>query len=709
VLAKDTPLVKDLLAKARENLPQLKGKAVRIGSMMMAVADVKDGKVYVKQEGAEMAWEMEKLDAETIFALAFGPDAAPNLVLRQKALHIFYYGATNEAGKAMKAAAEAGEDVDLYLSRMTPVLVITSSPPGAEVELEVMKDGGWQKVDTGVLKTPMRKEVSPNGTYRVTLAKDGYLGADREVKVGVAGESTASFILKKAPAWPPFRDGLVLHYSFDEAGDRVQDLSGKGNHGMVHGATWTAKGKVGGAYEFDGRSTFISRDYDDRSAIFAQNPPLSLAAWFKTSSQTPPAQSVLGTHRAGGLDGYALFVLTGHQWNGDFRGEIQCGLGCTVLSKAPVNDGRWHHVVAAWDGEQLRLFVDGIAQSSNKSKPDVSYTSRPPFQVGHISYAPPWRDSEYYFQGTIDEVMVFRRVLSPAEARQLWSSSSGKESTARAPKPADVLAWLEGAFDVPKEAKDQYGNAVRQGKNEKTGLPLEIRHKATGMHFVFIPAGQFRMGSPETEQGREADEGPLHDVQLTKPLYLGKYEVTQAEWKKVMGANPGNFKWDRNPVDQVSWDQCQDFLMKLNAMSAGTRQTAPLRLPTEAEWEYACRAGNKTRFCYGDDLNYEKLEEYAWTNANSGGRAHPVGEKKPNAWGLYDMHGNLWEFCQDWYAASYGRQGEVDPEGPNTGEMRVLRGGSWDDKPQNVRAADRGGDTRGHQNAFAGTRVALGL
>jgi formylglycine-generating enzyme required for sulfatase activity len=108
-------------------------------------------------------------------------------------------------------------------------------------------------------------------------------------------------------------------------------------------------------------------------------------------------------------------------------------------------------------------------------------------------------------------------------------------------------------------------------------------------------------------------------------------------------------------------------------------------------------------------LNYEKLEEYAWTNANSGGRAHPVGEKKPNAWGLYDMHGNLWEFCQDWYAASYGRQGEVDPEGPNTGEMRVLRGGSWDDKPQNVRAADRGGDTRGHQNAFAGTRVALGL
>jgi tetratricopeptide (TPR) repeat protein len=458
VLTKDTPLVKDLLAKARENLPQLKGKAVRIGSMMMAVSDVKDGKVYVKQEGAEMAWEMEKLDGETIFALAFGPEAAPNLVLRQKALHIFYYGATNEAGKAMKAAAEAGEDVELYLSRMTPVLVITSSPPGAEVELEVMKDGGWQKLEAGALKTPMRKEVSPNGTYRVSVEKEGYLGADREVKVGVAGESAASFILKKAPAWPPFRDGLVLYYSFDEAGDRVQDLSGKGNHGTVHGATWTAKGKVGGAYEFDGRTTFVSRDYDDRSALFAQNPPLSVAAWFKTSSQAPPAQSVLGTHCAGRPDGYFLTVKCGPQWGGDFHGEIEAAFGGGALSKAPVNDGRWHHAVGTWDGEQQRLFVDGVAQGSSKSRPTIPYASRPPFHVGHIPNAPPTRDGDYYFQGTIDEVMVFRRVLSGQEARQLWKSSSGQPTGTPAGAKEVSLQVREGLvayYPLDGDAEDK--------------------------------------------------------------------------------------------------------------------------------------------------------------------------------------------------------------------------------------------------------------
>jgi len=219
------------------------------------------------------------------------------------------------------------------------------------------------------------------------------------------------------------RRGLVLYYSFDGKGEMARDLSGKGNHGKIHGAKWTAKGKVGGAYEFDGKSAYVSRDYDGRSALFAVEPPLSVAAWFRTSSQSPLAQSVLGTHCAGRPDGYFLTVRTGPQWGGNFRGEIGFSLGARLLSKLPVNDGRWHHAVGTWDGEQARLFVDGSLQGLAKAtRPALAYPNRPPFHVGHIPNAPPTRDSDYYFKGTIDEVMVFNRALPAKEVQLLWKS-----------------------------------------------------------------------------------------------------------------------------------------------------------------------------------------------------------------------------------------------------------------------------------------------
>jgi formylglycine-generating enzyme required for sulfatase activity len=199
------------------------------------------------------------------------------------------------------------------------------------------------------------------------------------------------------------------------------------------------------------------------------------------------------------------------------------------------------------------------------------------------------------------------------------------------------------------------------------------------MDFVHVRPGSFMMGS---EKG-EADEKPVHEVRITKPFYMGIYEVTQAQWKAVMGDNPSNFKGDDLPVEQVSWEDCQQFLAKLKEKAG---QGMICRLPTEAEWEYACRAGSRTEYCFGDDEG--ALGEYAWFNLNSG--THPVGQKKPNAWGLYDMHGNVWEWCADWYNERYYANSPTDdPKGPDFGPVRVLRGGSWDDFAGRVRSAYR--------------------
>ncbi len=180
------------------------------------------------------------------------------------------------------------------------------------------------------------------------------------------------------------------------------------------------------------------------------------------------------------------------------------------------------------------------------------------------------------------------------------------------------------------------------------------------LEMVLVPAGELVMGVVKR----------VHEVRITKPFYLGKYEVTQEQWEAVMGDKPSRFKGAKNPVEQVSWDDCQKFLVKLNAKSGG--QGGKFVLPTEAQWEYACRAGSTGKFCFGDDE--KQLGEYAWYGENSDGKTHPVGGKKPNTFGLHDMHGNVWEWCQDWHG-KYGAEAVDDPSGPTTGSHRVLRGG----------------------------------
>jgi len=218
------------------------------------------------------------------------------------------------------------------------------------------------------------------------------------------------------------------------------------------------------------------------------------------------------------------------------------------------------------------------------------------------------------------------------------------------------------------------------------------------MEFVLIRPGSFMMGS---EKGAD-DEKPVHNVTITKLFYLGKYEVMQEQWEAVMGANPSSFKGPKNPVENVGWEDCQTFLRKLSERVPG----GVFRPPTEAEWEYACRAGTTTEFCYGDDQG--GLGEYAWYDGNSEHTTHPVGQKKANAWGLFDMHGNVWEWCSDWFG-KYDGNPATDPTGAASGQYRVGRGGSWLYGPEYCRSANRGYNTTKDRIYTNGLRAARTL
>jgi sulfatase modifying factor 1 len=195
---------------------------------------------------------------------------------------------------------------------------------------------------------------------------------------------------------------------------------------------------------------------------------------------------------------------------------------------------------------------------------------------------------------------------------------------------------------------------------------------------VLIPAGKFKMGCPTSEKDYLTGENP-HEVTLTNSFYMGKYEVTQEQWQAVMGNNPSYFKGVKLPVTDVSWDDCQEFIKKLNARTKGG-----YRLPYEAEWEYACRAGTKTAYSFGDKITHK--------DANYGGakieKPVAVGSYKPNAFGLYDMHGNVWEWCEDWYD-DYPAGAVIDPKGPAKGAGRVLRDGSFNVNGSRARSSSR--------------------
>lgn len=312
--------------------------------------------------------------------------------------------------------------------------------------------------------------------------------------------------------------------------------------------------------------------------------------------------------------------------------------------------------------------------------------------------------------GQKPEAMVQEPKTAVEDPKTVVSKPVATEEPKPAPKKPETADW-QLPPDAPQPAiapfdADQ-AKQHQQAWAEHLGVPVEHTN-SIGMKLKLIPAGEFMMGSPESDDEARDSEKPQHKVKITKPFYLGVTEVTQGQWKSVMGTEP--WKGERcakegtdYAASYVSWDDAVAFCEKLSSKEGVT-----YRLPSEAEWEYACRAGTTTVCSFADDI--WRLGDYAWFRDNAydvdQGYAHRVGQKKPNPWGLFDVHGNLWEWCSDWYGAYGSEKAVSDPKGPAQGEVRVLRGESFNDFASVVRSAFRYNYLPVYRNLNNGFRVA---
>lgn len=289
----------------------------------------------------------------------------------------------------------------------------------------------------------------------------------------------------------------------------------------------------------------------------------------------------------------------------------------------------------------------------------------------------------------------------PSATLYIDGNNYGTASGARFLKTGSHTVRLDADGYEPLSQSIQVNSGSRSFnftmKKKENQLPAVIQNLVSNM--VYVEGGTFTMGAT-SEQGKDAydDERPAHQVTLSS-FSIGKYEVTQEEWEAVMGNNPSSFKGAKRPVERVSWNDCQEFIRKLNTMT-GKR----FRLPTEAEWEYAARGGNKSiGYKYAGSDN---LDRVAWYDSNSGNATHDIGQKSPNELGLYDMSGNVWEWCQDWYGGYYSFS-QTNPSGPSSGSIRVDRGGSWYDNARCCRVSDRDNYSPGAAGLNLGLRLAL--
>ncbi|MEA1946117.1 MAG: formylglycine-generating enzyme family protein, partial [Thermodesulfobacteriota bacterium] len=295
-----------------------------------------------------------------------------------------------------------------------------------------------------------------------------------------------------------------------------------------------------------------------------------------------------------------------------------------------------------------------------------------------------------------------------AEAKKKTEAKKTAEAEARAKAEAKKKTEAKKTAEAEARAKaEAKKTALVKAKTKAKAVPGKKTFTGpNGMKFVYISPGTFTMGSLEEESGRYDNE-IQHKVTLTQGFYIQITEVTQGQWTAVMGNNPSFFNGcgDNCPVEQVSWNDAQQFIWRLNQLEGADKY----RLPTEAEWEYACRAGSTTAFASGGITALEYSHDsnpanVTWFSGNSAKTIHPVAQKNANAWGLYDMHGNVSELCRDWYG-EYPPDQITDPQGPASGIDRTVRGGGWDCHARHCRSACRGAVSSGQKIYDVGFRL----
>jgi formylglycine-generating enzyme required for sulfatase activity len=478
-------------------------------------------------------------------------------------------------------------------------------------------------------------------------------------------------------------------------------------YGLPSEAQWEYACRAGstGRFTFSSGRTGIPREYEEQE--------LSDYGWFKGNAGGMPR--AVGLKRA---SAWGLYDVQGNvcEWCGDWYEN-------DYYAKSPADDptgppGGSYRVVrgGSW------IYRAGICRSAHRG---YHASSERQIDVGfRASLVLPDTAAE--------------RAKPPPELKSqisdLKSQTPDLKSQISNPEPSSPPPAV-APFDAAK-AKEHQENWAKH-----LGVPVETAN-SIGMKLVLIPPGEFTMGSPkeliEEELKRPGiedwykdhlrGEGPQHRVRITKPFYLGVYEVTQGEYEQVIGKNPGSFSatgkskdkvagqdTKRFPVESVSWDEAVEFCRKLSELPEEKAAGRWYRLPSEAQWEYACRAGSTGRYSFSPinrailgEHDEHGLGDYGWFKGNSGGMAEAVGGKRPSVWGLYDMHGSVWEWCQDWYdEAYYGDSPIDDPGGPPGGSHRVARGGGWYDPASDCRSAVRGNNVPGNRNYNQGFRASL--
>jgi formylglycine-generating enzyme required for sulfatase activity len=458
--------------------------------------------------------------------------------------------------------------------------------------------------------------------------------------------------LVASTAYAQIGAGLVAYYPFS---GNANDESGRGNHGVIHDTTLTTDrfGNANSAYRFNGTNSFIQI----ASSVFdpaTETNGFTVVAWVKADSLAYGGQNrirpIVFKRKSGGLS-YSpqlLLMLDGRDQRNNAGFYLGSGINpedysAVFSEEAGIQTGRWTMVAGVHrSGAGTKsIYIDG-KRASTATHVEFAPVSPSDILIGRSEHGD-------YFDGAIDDLRFYNRALSDSEIQQLYLQTS---------KVVDGFVW--------------------------------------------IPPGSFVMGSPGSETGRSLEE-VQHSVTLTQGFWMSDHEVTQSEYEVVMGVNPSSFRGNGNrPVEQVSWDDALTYCQKLTERERGAGRITGFqayRLPTEAEWEYAARAGTV-------DARPGELNQIGWQKGNANEETHPVKQLSANAWGLYDMVGNVWEWCSDWYG-DYPAGGSLDPVGAASGLLRVSRGGSWSSAANWCRSASRGRNNPSDRNYLIGFRPVL--